>query len=717
MNHTPLSRRGVLAGGAALVIGTWLPRSRHAKAEGATEQAEHSFAPNAFIRVAQDGGITLIMRDVEMGQGIWTGASMLLAEELEVGLDQISPQFAPPDDKLYASPLLQMQATGGSTSIRGDYKEFRMAAATARSVLVQAAAREWGVPPGECTVKRGVISHQASGRSAPYKDFVAVAVTLPVPKHVPLKDPKDWTLIGHSQRRLDTPPKVNGTAVYGIDVKLPGLKVATVETCPVLGGKLVSMDENAARAIPGVRDVLKLDYAVAVVGDHFWAAKQGVEALHIVWDEGPNAQVSQAEIVEGHKAASRTDGLTARKVGDPEGALSRAASRIEAVYQLPFLAHAPMEPINCTVHVRKDSAEVWCGTQVPARAQEEVVQVTGLPKEKVQVHNYMIGGGFGRRLESEYVRQAAAFGRQVSYPLKLIWTRETDIRHDRLRPYYYDTLSGGLDADGKVIAWTHKTTGASVLARWAPVAMPKTGIDPDLIECAETPYDIPNMRNSWVRHEPPGVVVAWWRGVGPAHNVFVVESFVDELAAAAKQDPLNFRRALLHKNPRALGVLNAAAEKAGWGTSLPPRHGRGIMVQNAFGSYLSVVCDAEVKPDGTVRLHRLVAAMDCGRAINPDSVRAQIEGGLVFGLTAALYGEITLEKGRVQQSNFNDYRMLRMNEVPPIDIVLIDSTEDPGGLGETGTAAAFPAIANAVFAATGKRIRRLPLGLGQLADA
>jgi isoquinoline 1-oxidoreductase beta subunit len=689
-NGLPLNRRAFLAGGAVLVLAAALPMgSRIARA------AAGIFEPNAFIRIGEDGRIILIMRDVEMGQGIWTGASMLLAEELDVGLDQVTPDFAPPNEKLYANPLLGQQATGGSTSIRADWTDLRKAAATARAVLVQAAAKRWNVDPAGCSVTRGTVTHGASGRTATYAALVPLAVTLPLPQNPPLKDPKSWTLIGTPQKRLDTPDKVRGKTVYGIDVQVPGMKIATVALCPVLGGKLAQVADGAARKIAGVRDVLLLDNAVAVQ-----------------WDLGPNAGLTQAEIVQGHADASSGDGIVARLVGDPQTAIAGAAVKLDAVYQLPFLSHAPMEPINCTVHVRPDGAEVWCGTQVPTRAQAEAVAATGLSPDKVTVHNHMIGGGFGRRLEAEYVGIAASFAKQVPYPLKLVWTREADIRHDRYRPYYYDRIAAGLDADGRIVGWAHKVTGSSVMARWAPAGMRKNGIDPDAVECAEeTPYDIASLRVSWVRHEPPGVVTAWWRGVGPAHNIFVVESFIDELAVAAKRDPVAFRRSLLQKNPRALGVLELAAEKSGWGDALPKNVGRGVMVQFAFGSYLSVVCEVEALPGGEIRLRRIVAAMDCGRAINPDSVRAQLEGGLVFGTTAALYGEITFDQGRVQQSNFNSYRMLRMDETPPIEVHLVNSTETPGGLGETGCAAAFPALANAVYAATGQRLRSLPLNL------
>ena len=706
-------RRSFLAGAAALVVAASIPiGGRMARAAAAAGP----FAPNAFIRIGEDGKIVLIMRDVEMGQGIWTGASMLMAEELDVGLDQVTPDFAPPNDKLYANPLLGQQATGGSTSIRADWEGLRKAAAIARAVLVQAAAKQWQVDPAACSVDRGTVKHAASGRTASYASLVPAALTLPLPTDAPLKDRKDWTLIGTPQKRVDTSTKVNGKTIYGIDVQIPGMKIAAVALCPVLGGKLRHVGDAAARQLPGVVDVLKIENGVAVVGDHFWAAKRGLEALDIDWDLGPQAGLGQADIEKGHADASQADGLVASKEGDPDAAIAGAAVKLDAVYQLPFLAHAPMEPINCTVHVRPDGAEIWCGTQVPARAQGEAAKAAGLSPDQVTVHNHMIGGGFGRRLEAEYVGIAASFAKQVSYPLKMIWTRETDIQHDRYRPFYLDHIAAGLDAGGKIVGWTHKTTGSSVMARWAPPGMRKNGIDPDAVECAEDPiYETGARKVSWVRHEPPGVITAWWRGVGPAHNVFVIESFIDELAHAAKQDPVAFRRPLLGKTPRALKVLELAAEKSGWGAPLPAGMGRGIMVQSAFGSFLSVVCEVQMTDGGQIRLRRVTAAMDCGQAINPDSVRAQIEGGLIFGLTSALYSEITFDQGRVQQSNFNTYRMLRMDEAPPIEVHLVESTEKPGGLGETGTAAAFPAIANAVFAASGKRLRRLPLA-GSLAS-
>ena len=538
----------------------------------------------------------------------------------------------------------------------------------------------------------------------------------------PLKDRKDWTLIGTPQKRVDTPTKVNGKTIYGIDVQIPGMKIASVAMCPVMGGKLAKLDDAAARKIPGVVDVLRIDDGVAVVGDHFWAAQQGLEALDIDWDLGPEREPQSGRHREGTCGCVRrpTGSLPGRKaIPMPQSPAPRSSST--AVYQLPFLAHAPMEPINCTVHVRPDGVDVWCGTQVPGtRAGGGGARSAGLPAERVAVHNHMIGGGFGRRLEAEYVGIAAAFAKQVSYPLKMIWTRETDIQRDRYRPYYYDHIAAGLDANGKIVGWTHKVTGSSVMARWAPPGHAQERHrsrrgrmrgGPDL----RYPEAI---SVSWVRHEPPGLVTAWWRGVGPAHNMFVVESFIDELAHAAKQDPVAFRRSLLRKSRAPWACWSSGRGEVRLGHATAGRCRRAASWCSR-PSARSCPSSARCGGDGgsEIRLRRIVAAMDCGQAINPDSVRAQLEGGLVFGMTAALYSEITLDHGRVQQGNFNNYRMLRMDETPPIEVHIVDSTEKPGGLGETGTAAAFPAVANAVFAATGKRVRVLPLARGLVSGA
>ena len=707
-------KRGLLAGGG-LLLGFALPgAARRARAGDA--DAPPALPPNAFIRIGAEG-ITLIMPDTEFGQGIWTSAAMLVAEELDVRIDQVRLMPAPPDAKLYAFPAGEEQATGGSTSTIGDWQRLREAGARARIMLVQAAANHWRVDPAGCRAAAGVVHHHASRRSAPYTQLAEAASALPVPGKVALKQPAQWTLIGRSQRRLDTPAKVDGTAVYGIDVQVPGMKIGTVSASPVLGGRLIGLDEAAARRVPGVRDVVRLDDVVAVIGDHFWAARQGLEAADPRWDDGPNARVNTAGLIAALATATEQPGVVARDDNNAPAKIAAAHTKVDAVYQLPFLSHAPMEPINTTLHIRPDGAELWVGTQVPVRARDAVAKAAGLKPEQVIVHNHIMGGAFGRRLDVDSIEQAGRIARQLPYPVKLIWTREEDISHDLFRPYYYDRLSAGLDANGHIVGWTHRTGGSSVMARWAPEGM-KGGLDPDAVEgAAETPYDLPAIRVDYVRHEHPGVVTAWWRGVGPTHNVFVVESFMDECAAAAGQDPVAYRRRLLQKNPRALAVLNLAAEKSGWGQTLPAERGRGVSLQYAFSSFLAHVLEVEVSPNGEIALKRCTVAIDCGQRVNPDTIASQIEGGLIFGLSTALYGGITHEGGRVQQSNFNNYRMLRINEAPQIEVFQIESGEHPGGVGETGTAASAAALGNAIFAATGKRRRTMPFGLGAMQSA
>ena len=711
MDH--VSRRQFLTAGAAAGGGLLLGWHQDAWARAvaaAAKVAPPVFAPNAFIRIGTDGRVTLIMSQVEMGQGTYTSMPMLLAEELEVGLDQVRLEHAPPDDKLYANPLFGDQETGASASVRAFYEPLRRAGAAARTMLVAAAAATWNVDPSSCQAQKGVVTHSPTGRALTYGALAGKAAKLPVPKQVALKDPKDFKLIGTPAKRLDTPAKVNGTAQYGIDVRLPGMKIATVAASPVRGGKVVSVDDSRAKVIKGVRQIVRLDDLVAVVADHMWAAKQGLAALDIRWDDGPNATVSTADVVEGLAAATQTPGVIARKEGDAALAIANAPTKMEAVYQVPFLAHAAMEPINCTVHVRPDRCEVWTGSQVLSRAQATAAKVAGLPLEKVVVHNHYLGGGFGRRLEHDYVTQAVRIAKRVDGPVKVIWTREEDIRHDVFRPYYYDRVAAGVDARGQPIAWTHRLAGPAIVARYLPAGF-RDGIDPDALDGAvHLVYDIPAIQVEFVRHEEPVVNTGFWRGVGVTHNTFVIESFMDELAAAAKQDPVAYRRALLAKSPRARAVLDLAAQAAGWGQPLPAGRGRGVsLLYSGWGSYLAQVAEVDVSKSGEVRVHRVVCAVDCGTVVNPDTVKAQIEGGIVFGISGALWGEVTLKNGRVQQSNFNDVRVLRINETPAIEVHLVRNGEGPGGIGEPGTAVTAPAVANAVFAATGKRIRTLPL--------
>jgi isoquinoline 1-oxidoreductase subunit beta len=701
------TRRAFLQTGAAaggvLLLGFHIPRLAGASDGVPTAQ----FAPDAFIRIDRQGVVTLIMPQVEMGQGIYTAIAMILAEELDASWEQVRVEHAPPNEKLYANPVFHLQATGGSTSVRAFWSPLRKAGATARAMLVAAAARRWKVAPDTCHTANSTVTHQPSGRTLAYASLVDDASHLAPPANVTLKNPSEFKLIGKPLKRLDTPGKVNGKVVYGIDAMPPGVKFAALAICPVFGGKVGHVDDTKAKQIPGVRQVVVLEEVVAVVGDHTWVAKKGLAALDITWDEGPHAHVTSDDIWRQIRASSEQQGAVARTEGDVSKGLGTGA-RLDAVYEMPFLAHAQMEPLNCTVHVKPDSCEVWVGSQVLGRAQATAAKVTGLPLEKVTVHNHLIGGGFGRRLEVDYVEIAVRVAKQVDGPVKVIWSREEDMQHDVYRPSYRDVLAASV-SDGRLVGWSHRITGSSVIARWIPPAFQK-GVDIDAVDSgADLPYDIPNLQVEYKRDEPPGVPTGFWRGVGPNNNVFAIESFIDELARKAGKDPVAFRRDNLGKTPRLLAAIDLVTSKAGWGTPLPPRTGRGIAAQTSFGSYIATVAEVEVADNGVVRVKRLVTAVDTGIVVNPDTVVAQLQSGLIFGLTAALWGEITIKNGRVQQGNYNDYRVLRINEVPEIEVHLIASGEAPGGIGETGTTAAPPAVGNAIYAATGVRLRRLPI--------
>lgn len=711
-----VSRRAVLQG-AGLLLGFALtdastepifaaPASRVVENEVAA-----TFAPNGFIRINPTGAVTLVMPMVEMGQGVYTSLSMLLAEELEVKLDQIQVQHAPPNHALYANSIIGIQNTGGSASVRAFWTPLRQAGAVGRNLLIAAAAKRWNVDPVTCRAKDGVVFDATGSKHLSYGELVNAAAKLPVPSsaNVKLKDPKDFTLIGTRAKRVDSAIKVDGRALYGIDARLPGMKLAAVAISPVLGGKAKTVDEKAALAVKGVRQVVNIDEAVAVIADHTGAAKKGLEAAAITWDDGPNGKVNSADIVKQLEEESTKPGAVARNEGDAGKALAEAAQRVAAIYQVPFLAHATMEPMNCTVHLQKDRCDIWVGTQAPTITQSVVAELTGLPKDAIKIHNHLIGGGFGRRLEADGTVLAVKIARHVDGPVKVIWSREEDIQHDMYRPYYLDRLSAGLDAAGNPVAWTHRIAGSSVMARYYPPYV-KDGLDPDAVEAAaEPPYALPNIHVDFVRVEPPGVRTSWWRGVGPTHNVFVVESFIDELAYAAKQDPVAYRKGLLGHNPRALAVLSLAAEKAEWGSPLPARHGRGISVQFAYGSYTSQVAEVEVAADGSVKVKRIVCAIDCGMYVNPDTIEAQVQGGTLFGLTAARHGSITFKDGRVEQGNFDTYLPMRIDEVPLVETHVIRNAEAPGGVGEAPTAIVSAAVTNAIFAATGKRVRKLPI--------
>jgi len=709
---TRLSRRsflraGVAAGGGLLILIN-APMFRADRAAAADASAAE-FAPSAFIRIDKTGHVTAIIPQVEIGQGVYTSMPMLIAEELEVAPNQILVEHAPPDDKLYANPKLGFQATGGSTSIAAFYEPFRQAGAVARTMLVAAAAETWGVDPSSCRAENGTVIHSGSSRSLSYGDLAAKAATLPVPEKVALKDSKDFRIIGTSLRRRDSVDKTTGRAQYSIDFMLPGMKIAVAQASPIIGGRLVGMDERAALVVSGVRKVVRFDDTVAVIADHTGAARKGLAALNPQW-EGGAATYSTADLVGDLDKAIAGNAVVATNEGDFRNAISVAAKTLEARYEAPLLAHATMEPMTCAAQMSADGCDIWVGTQVIARVQSVVAAATDLPAEKVRVHNFLMGGAFGRRLETDYAVQAAMIAKQVDFPVKVIWTREEDFQHDAFRPHYVDKLSAGLDANGIPTAFSHRVAASSVMARWAP-AWFVNGLDPDAVDGAAGPYKFSNVLIEYSRSEPPeGITTGWWRGVGVTHNSFTVESFIDEMAAAAGKDPVEFRRLLLADSPRAKAVLDLAAEKAGWGTPMPAGKGRGVSVILLFGTYVAQVAEVSVDARGEVRLDRVVCAVDCGRVVNPDGAKAQMEGGIIFGASAALYNAIDIEKGRIVQTNFDTYRIMRIDEAPTIEVNFVDSDQPPTGTGEPGTAAISGAIGNAVSAAIGKRLRKLPVG-------
>ncbi|MEO8419853.1 MAG: xanthine dehydrogenase family protein molybdopterin-binding subunit [Hyphomicrobium sp.] len=707
-----LSRRRFLQAGAAfgggLMIG-WVEFA-HTEEAGAVDAPSTLFAPNAFIRIDREGKVTVISPSIEMGQGTFTSLPMLVAEELDVDMKNVGVEQSPPSDKLYGNPGLGgVQMTGGSMSIRGFYLPMREAGAAARQMLISAAAVKLGVDAADLTTQAGQVVHARSGQRVDYGALADDAAKLPVPTDVKLKDPSTFRIIGTPVKRLDVAGKVNGAAIYGIDVQVPGMKVATVAASPVFGGTVASVDEAAALAVPGVRQVVKIDNAVAVIADNYWAAKKGLEAAKPTFNDGPNAKLSTADVVAALAKASEREGAVAKTLGDASAALQSAATKVDSTYENPFLAHATMEPINCTVHVTPEGCDIWVGTQIPSITQLVISKTLGIDLDKVRIHNHLLGGGFGRRLEFDFVLQAVLFAKQSKDPVKVIWSREEDIQHDMYRPYYYDKISAGLDRDGKLIAWKHRIVGSSIIARYNPTSF-KDGVDPDAVDGAiELPYDIPNVHVDYVREEPPGIPTAFWRGVGPTRNAYVVESFIDELAATAKKDPFEFRRELTANSPRARHVLERAAAIAGWGTRLDARKGRGIALLQAFGCFMAQVAEVTVADDGEVHVDRVVAVVDCGQVVNPNTVEAQLQSGIIFGITAVLWGEITLKDGRVEQTNFDDYKILRIDQAPKIETEIVKSSEAPGGIGEPGTSTLTPAVLNAVYAATGVRLRKLPI--------
>jgi len=693
------------AGGAGLVIGFYLPGKYEALAGTPPKDPT---AINAWVQVAPDDTVKLLIDKSEMGQGISTALTMILADELDLDWKKIKTEFAPAAPQ-YFNPVFGLQGTGGSSSVRGSWEPLAKAGAAAREMLISTAAKRWGVDAGACHTENSAVVNTASGKRLGYGSLVDEALEMPVPTAPKRKDAKDYKFIGKPTKRIDSREKVNGKAEFGIDVRLKGIEHAVVARCPVFGGKVKSFDATKAKAVRGVKSVIEISTGVAVVADNTWAAMEGRRALGIVWDEGPSAKNSSEAIRKLYQERMEQTGAIARKDGDADAALANAAKKVEAVYEVPFLAHATMEPMNCTADVRADSCDIYAPTQFQTFSQMTGAKITGLKPEQVRIHTTYLGGGFGRRAEQDFILEAVELSKTVGAPVQVTWSREDDMQHDFYRPAVLVKLSGGLDGTGTPVAWKSRVVGPSIMSRFFPGSV-KNGIDETAVEGITTlKYAVPNFFVDYVMTEP-GVPVGFWRSVGNSHNGYIAECFVDEMAKAGGKDPVEFRRTLLAKEPRLLGVVNLAAEKAGWNKPLPAGHYRGVAVVESFGSFVAEVAEISLdRKAKTVQVRKVVAAVDCGRYVNPETIRAQTEGGIIYGLTAALKGEITIANGAVEQSNFNDYDLVRINEAPQIEVHIVDSKEAPGGIGEPGTPPIAPAVCNAIFAATGKPVRRLPI--------
>ncbi len=706
-----LSRRRFLQGTAAgvgLLVGFDLPVGR------AVAQTGGVLAPNAFVRIAPDNTVTIIAKHIEFGQGTYTGLATILAEELDADWSQVRVESAPADVSRYNNLFFgPAQGTGGSTSVANSWEQLRKAGAMARAMLVAAAAREWSVPAAEITVERGVLSHARTGRRATFGELASKAATLPPPADVKLKDPKDFKLIGRRIPRLDSKAKTDGTAQFTMDVYLSDMLTALIARPPRFGARVRTVDAAAARRVKGVTDVVQVPAGIAVLARNFWAARKGRRALRIDWDESGAERRGTDELFAAYRALARQPGTRARRDGDPDAAIAGATRVLEAVYEFPYLAHAPMEPLDCVVRLTPGGCEVWAGSQFPTIDHAVVAQVVGLPPDKVRIHTLLGGGSFGRRAtpNGDVAGEAASIAKAIAgrQPVKLVWTREDDITGGRYRPLYVHRLRAGLDPAGRIVGWEHRIVGQSIIkgTPFDPLYV-KDGIDATSVEGATTlPYDIPSIGVELHTTEV-GVPVLWWRSVGSTHTAFSTETFLDELAHAAGRDPLELRRALLKNHPRHLGVLELAAQKAGWDVPLPRGRARGIAVHESFGTCVAQVAEVSLGRDGLPKVERVVCAVDCGVAVNPDVIRAQMEGGIGFGLGAGLWSEITLVQGRVQQSNFHDYRPLRIEEMPLVEVYIVPSAAPPTGVGEPGVPPIAPAVANALFHLTGRRVRRLP---------
>lgn len=698
-------KTSALAGGG-LLLACHIPfRARAAHAAG-----EPDFAPNAFLRIGSDESVTVVVNKSEMGQGVYTALPMLVAEQLCCDWKRVTFQASPVAPEYNHTQFGPVMVTGGSTSVRSEWERLSMAGAAAREMLIAAAARQWKVDPAACWAENGIVIGPG-GKRLSFGTLAARAAKLAVPKESKLKTGTQ-SLLGRPLHRLDSPAKINGTALFGIDVQQPGMLTALIARPPVFGGRVKSFEAAKALAVPGVKKVLAVDAGVAVVTDGFWPALKGRELLRIVWDEGDGATLSTASLRDEYARLAASPGLVARREGDAPAVLAKAGKRFVVEYEVPYLAHAPMEPLNCFVDLKKDSCLIRTGSQFQTVDRNAAARVAGLKPEQVALETTFLGGGFGRRActGSDFVVEAVQVARGLGQPVKVIRTREDDLRAGYYRPLWYDRVEACLDREGLPLAWQHRIVGQSIVAGTPfESGMVKDGIDDSSVEgAANTPYAIPNLQVEL--HSPKNVVpVLWWRSVGHSHTAFVMESFLDELAHAAGQDPYQYRRRLLAKQPRTLNVLEVAAEKAGWGAPLAKGRGRGIAVHESFGSYIAQVAEVALDATGALRVERVVCAVDCGRIVNPDTIKAQMESGITFGLSAALHGEITLKNGRVQQGNFHDYPLLRLKDMPEVEVHIIDSNEAPGGVGEPGVPPIAPAVANALFAATGARIRSLPL--------
>jgi isoquinoline 1-oxidoreductase beta subunit len=692
------------AAGAGLSLAFALPAASPKPAAAAEAAGSSAFAPNAWVRIAPDETVTIVVSKSEMGQGVILGLPTVLADELDASMDQVRTEFAPAapayGDPAYGGDMI----TGGSTSVAHGWMPLRQAGATARAMLVSAAAAQWSVDPATCTTKSGSVYHQASNRSATYGSLANAAAAIAVPANVPLKTPDQFTLIGKRSKRPDIRLKVNGTAQYGIDVRIPGMYYAAIARSPVFGGTVKSFNASKAKKIKGVTQVVQVSNGVAVVAKNTWAAFQGKDALEIVWNEGPNAELTTASLFHQAEqlAKSHANERIAVTRGNPD---TTDGTVLEATYHGPFLAHATMEPMNTTADVREDSCEIWSPNQVQLRALAAAAKGSGLPPEKCKIHTTFLGGGFGRRLEADYVQEAAEVSKVAKVPVKVMWSREDDVQHDFYRPMSVNVVRGVVSG-GTLTALSHQVVSPSWLTRWAPPFV-QNGIDPlDILEVIDAPYDVPNFRVAYIEHVQ-GVPIGSWRAPDANWNGFVTETFVDELAHAAGKDPLEFRLAMMGKTPRAAAVLQMAAEKGGWGKAPPAGRARGLAVTTWAGSYAAMVAEVSMV-EKMPKVHRVVAAIDCGTIVNPDIVMQQAQGATNFGLSAALTGKITIAKGRVQQNNFYDYTVLHMADAPSIEAHFIASTETPTGIGEICTPPIGPAVANAIFVLTGKRVRRLP---------